>query len=231
MTTKELDQLGFIFENNRIEEITYRDYLNEYWADETTTPRGVDSRLFVDQIDWADDDREYRTIYQVRTWGPGGSGPHKLVAEYETKDEADIHIYESWERRYQTLSADSPIFYASEEDLIQGVASSFNRSVKVIERWLHMKEYLATDANRIARETEKMRQFKREEIELEAAELTPDALLLDDLMASDDLKGEERSKARAAAQISFLHRVGHFPVRTDFWRVFKIVNKKAPIMQ
>jgi hypothetical protein len=52
MTTETLNQTGFIFVSysNSIEELTYRDYLRQYGADETTSPNGVAPRIHVREI-------------------------------------------------------------------------------------------------------------------------------------------------------------------------------------
>lgn len=44
-----LSKVGYILNHkNEIESITYKEYLQEYGSDETTTPRGVAPRLYVD---------------------------------------------------------------------------------------------------------------------------------------------------------------------------------------
>lgn len=65
---------GFEIEEKTLENLA------EKWRDETTTPKGVDARIYV-------------RGNQVRSWGAGGNYDH-LVAEFETEEEAEAELFE-----------------------------------------------------------------------------------------------------------------------------------------
>ena len=54
-------------------------------ADETTSPRGVMTRIFVEEIE-ADH-------YAVKSWGVGGRGPAKTIDTFNTEEEARDNWY------------------------------------------------------------------------------------------------------------------------------------------
>jgi len=49
MTQEKLSQTGYIINNNRIESLTLSEYLRSYYSDMTTSPRGVEPKLFVEE--------------------------------------------------------------------------------------------------------------------------------------------------------------------------------------
>jgi hypothetical protein len=225
MIKEQLNQTGYIIEGFRAIEMTYGDYLGQYWSDETTTPNGVAPRLFIDQIDWSDESG-YRSVYDLRSWGVNGRGPSRSIETFDTEEEAELAMCESWERHYHNDSTDNPGFWWDLDEAASVLAESTGKNKEVILRYWSYCEIGDARAAEHRSIVEAQKVDWKRAIEEEAAELVPDLLLLDDLQATNDLKGQERSQARSTAQVAFLHRVGHYPIRTDFWKVFKIVNAK-----
>lgn len=215
MTPAKLSRTGYIISNNRIEPITYGDYLREYWSEEVTSPRGVEPALFI---------QEGEEGLELRKWIGSRS---TLVNIFQSKEEAEMELYASWEYDYLNGSTNAPLFEESYEHAIEVIAERNRKSPAVIHRYLAMQA-LADKAAAIRRqEYEKEREAFQQAIIAEATEITPDEQLLQEVRAAKKLtSNEEKTKALSVAQVAFLHRIGHYPIRTDFWRVFKIVNKK-----
>lgn len=256
MTQNELNQTGYIIEGFRATPITYGDYLREYWSDETTTPNGIAPRLFVAEIEHGDEyiitDRDdiYNSreeaedaanadgiplsriishtgmTYEVRSWGVNGSGPSRLLETFDNKEEAELAICARWEYHYYNDSTDAPTFVDTLAEAAEMLAERTNRPIAVVHRYWAFCAIADTRNEEARKLSDLKKEVLKHAIEVEAAELVPDSILLEDLRASNDLKGEERTKARSAAQVAFLLRVNHYPIRTDFWKVFKIVNAK-----
>lgn len=116
--------------NNEVEEMTYADYLNEFWSDETTSPRGVENRLHIREVEVScdcsdededgvilheDDCNDGATEYQVWTWGVGGNHP-RYVETFETEEEAEVSILEGKEYDYFNNSSNAPALYDTFEE-------------------------------------------------------------------------------------------------------------------
>lgn len=114
----------------QVEEMTYADYLNEFWSDETTSPRGVENRLHIREVEVScdcsdededgvilheDDCNDGATEYQVWTWGVRGNHP-RYVETFETEEEALVSILEGKEYDYQNLSSNAPALYDTREE-------------------------------------------------------------------------------------------------------------------
>ena len=99
MAKFKLSQTGYILrtsnEVDKIEKLTYRDYLFEFGSNETTTPECVAPRLYVDE----------NSIY---TWGVRGNN-HRLYATFKNKTEATNTLYEIWENNVSEYW-DAPYF-------------------------------------------------------------------------------------------------------------------------
>lgn len=111
MTQETLNKTYYILENDVITPIVYSEYLREYGADETTTPKGVAPRLHV---------RENETVdgmqFEVWTWGVGGNNPRREDA-FGTEEEARMYIWDSWEANIQYRNDNAPGYFCTIEEL------------------------------------------------------------------------------------------------------------------
>lgn len=120
---------GFIIINGAIEPINYAEYLIEYWSDLCTSPRGVEGRLFIEEIekkecitcgcevdscDCEEFNAEFNIKYEVRSWNVGGrcSG----VDTFDSEEEAGQYIMDGRELDYQNSNNDTPPFWCSYEE-------------------------------------------------------------------------------------------------------------------
>lgn len=122
--------------DGKIETSTYEAFLREYWADETTSPRGCENReqvssFLIDSedeiIDWSMNDKDNLTTdesggeqlkWGIRSWGSGGRGPSRLVSElFATNDEAQVRILEGFEYDLDNSSSNRPSPYFSEHEI------------------------------------------------------------------------------------------------------------------
>lgn len=77
--------------NGDVEETNLYDHVMES-ADKTTSPRGVMTRIFVEEAQLDQEGNEvvsdFTNAWVVKTWGVGGRGPSKIIANFETEEEA-----------------------------------------------------------------------------------------------------------------------------------------------
>lgn len=227
MTKETLNQIGYIFNpnSNSIEEISYRDYLRDFGADETTSPRGVEPRIHV---------REGEECWELWSWGVNGNNPYK-IGGYDTEEEAESEMYEHFEFYAREHNWNAPIFYYTKEDAMQQWADLSGKSYGVIERYLRIKEAADVRYAVIKKDLEEKERVFREKqnaaIEAEAGLLTPDTQFIEELKAiyanPKQYSGSEKSNALSASFVAFLNRCGHVKVQSDFWKVFRIASKKA----
>lgn len=251
----ELYQNGFIIVENAIETITYRDYLRQFGGDKTTTPGGIAPRLhirlnmipvfkrFVTEelipatlyYDLSESQKaEFEPdgecpVYELWSWGIGGNHPRKLE-DWPTEDEVVKSMYESFEFNVER-KVDAPFFYLKEEEALQQLADFTQRDVAVIKRYLRIKAAIKKNheesVTRYRTIREQQKKKKQIEIDIEASTLQPDGLFLSEVAEIEEkLQGEEKSKALSRVFVSYLKRVGHPVISSDFWKVFRIVSKK-----
>lgn len=122
-----LSKKGYILNGwNKIEKISYSDYLREYGGDETTTPLGIAPRLFQDG----------RTIY---TWGCTGN-KRATYKNLDSKKEAKMFLYSCFESYIQEKNWDAPRFFLTKKELYQDFSEIHNKSKKVIKRYFKIQE-------------------------------------------------------------------------------------------
>lgn len=101
------DQAVYIIEDNEIEQITLRELCLEF-ADETTTPNGINKRFHL------------REGVELWTWGAGGNNP-ALVETFDSEEEADHALMLC--HRFDLLSGDdSPIVYNTKAEAEEAMA-------------------------------------------------------------------------------------------------------------
>lgn len=131
-----------VFNDNEIEEMTWGEYLSEYFSDETTSPRGVEPRLHIrefkvpydmsieDEFDEFHDlndevrlkaispseDSEIKTVtfFNLCEWKVNGD--YTIVERFNTEAEAEEELLEYWENLYHNKDWDCPThFYTKDE--------------------------------------------------------------------------------------------------------------------
>lgn len=109
----------YVVIENAIETMTYEEYLNEYFADETTSPRGVESKLHIREVEEGveNEDGEVTgtiTKYQVREWAAGGKPI--LKATFDNEEEAELDILGTREYHHENDSVNVPSCFFDENE-------------------------------------------------------------------------------------------------------------------
>ncbi len=101
------DQAVYIIEDNEIEQITLRELCLEF-ADETTTPNGINKRFHL------------REGVELWTWGVNGKNP-AMVEAFDSEEEADHALMLC--HRFDLLNGDdNPIVYNTKAEAIAEIA-------------------------------------------------------------------------------------------------------------
>lgn len=122
------NQSGYILgQKNKIESYTYEEYLRGFGADETTTPKGVAPRLFVDGN-------------TIMTWGYRGNNLAHFHS-FKNKRDAKNMLLEIWESNVLD-NFDAPRFFTTKKELFEDFADAHGRDYRVVKRYFHFMEYL-----------------------------------------------------------------------------------------
>lgn len=214
-----LETKGFIFYDKEIDDLTYGEYLYKFGSDETTTPKGVAPRLHI---------RETGESFELWTWGVNGNHP-ALVSIYDTEKEAYLAICEVWEENISYLW-DTPTFYKTTEELYEDLAQSFERRIEVISRYFDIEKVKKQRRETMRQKRIEERKIFEEAIKAEAELITPDFDFVQTISYINDnpelYAGEEKSNALRIAFLSLLHRQNYGVIKTNFWKVFRIINKR-----
>lgn len=132
--------IWYIDVNGDEHQIPFAEFLREFCADETTSPKGIEPRLHIrgpfyqtsdgvihDEIleadhwikdqELEDDLDEVPEIYELWTWGVNGNNPKKLMDNL-AHDQAEYELLTGWERNLHERDPGVPLF-DSKEDLDQ----------------------------------------------------------------------------------------------------------------
>lgn len=105
---------GIVLNGGAIEESDLYSYLREYWCDDTTSPRGVEPRIFIKEIhNELAMDTEENITYELREWLPNGTSI--LIQSFDTEEEAELKRLGYWYDRFCTESSNNPSFIMKEE--------------------------------------------------------------------------------------------------------------------
>ena len=127
-----LNKHGYILnDKNGIEKLTYKEYLESYGADETTTPKGVAPRLFIDGCKGA---------WGISSWGVRGNNLHQYSAPFKTKKEAKNLLYECFKNYIENYNWDAPRFFWVKKDLYEDLSAVHQRDEKIIKRYFKILE-------------------------------------------------------------------------------------------
>jgi hypothetical protein len=138
------DRTVYVVQGSEIETMTYGEYLREYFADETTSPRGVEPRLFIREAFTGEDEQDACNLFELRKWWPNGSS--SLCDTYESEDEAELARLEIWEMAMQDSNTDAPSFFFDEREAQECVDERFRFAVmdrhtgEIVSRHASMKD-------------------------------------------------------------------------------------------
>lgn len=107
-----LNETIYIVNDNEIEEDILKTIIEDYFRDETTSPKGVEPRVHIRE------NKEEGT-YEVWTWGTLGRFP-KLLESFETEDESEEYQLECWLYNFDNDDGsgldDAPVFFFDKEE-------------------------------------------------------------------------------------------------------------------
>jgi len=233
MTNTQLDTTGFIYVSSErsIESITYRDYLDAYGKDETTTPHGIADRLHIrEEVIDIDENGDEVKEWQMWSWGVGGNHPYYCGPTFDNEEGAILYSYERSEWYVREKNYDAPCFFDTEKEAIEDFANSVDKSFEVAERYIRLSRYTAkrkSDEKILFYENENRRkEALKLEIAKEVDEIVIDEQFKIDVKNASLLSGNEKSNACAAAMKGLLFRLNKEKINSDFWKVFRILKSK-----
>lgn len=242
MTNEQLQTTGYIVVagEKKIESITYREYINEYGKDETTTPRGIGDRLHTREVevlsneyevDNEDAEPEYTTQWQMWSWGAGGNHPSHCGPDFDTEEEAELYYYERSKWYVQEKNWNAPIFWNSKEEAIEDLANITGKSIEVMERYINWSEKATAKAKIAEKERqvawELQKNKLKEAVQAEAALITVDTEFQKDIDIAMTLNGMAKNDFCAKAMTDFLKRNNIEKINSDFWQVFRILKARV----
>lgn len=121
-------QTGYILQNGKIEKYTYSEFLTEFGSDETTTPRGIAPRLFIEANN---------SIYR---WG--ANGKRIFIMSCRSKREATQEIYKIWEQNIFE-SCNSVYFFKTKKDLFEDYAELTSQTSQEVKCFFKNEEQKA----------------------------------------------------------------------------------------
>lgn len=216
MTTQQLNETGYIVVDNEVLLTTYRDYLDEYGTDKTTSPRGVESRLHIREKE----DNEGNVTYELWTWGVGGNNP-RFLESFENEEDVVSGIYDARENYVNEKNWDAPIFWDTEKRAIEDLAEKLEKPIEIVTRYLSIKAIRDRKAIEhraaITRQREARKAWLAVEVPKEAATFTID----------NEFREAVKSASMASAMKGLLERNGKEKIETDFWQVARILKSKV----
>ena len=102
--------------DDEIEAISYGDLVRQY-ADETTSPRGVEPRYFVE---YNPNPEPEEGSWELWTWGVGGNHP-RLINSYTSEEEANLELLEMFENHMHEQDQLVVWFAEAREQLVKEI--------------------------------------------------------------------------------------------------------------
>lgn len=242
MTQSQLNQSGFIFLSSElsIEPMTYREYLNEYGQDLTTTPNGVSDRCHVREVEIEDtvyneqteeDEVTIRTEWQIWSWGVNGNHPRYSGTSFDNEEDAELYYYERSEWYISEKNWDAPRWHSTHDEAVTDFANSVEKSEDVVRRYLSISAIAARKAAEhramITKQNDQRKEWLAIEVPKEA-----DSIVIDDefraaVKWAEQVNGNEKSTRMASAMKGLLARNNKEKIETDFWQVIRILKSKV----
>jgi hypothetical protein len=170
------DEIIFIINGSKIEEMTYGEYCREYGGDETTSPRGIATRMHIRSKDGdvyqnmgfkeLISEPEYESLeeierenysffgqttvsWEIWSWGVGGNHPSFTGTSFDNEADADNEIMEIFEYNAANKNDNALPYYSTQEEAIAVWAEMEQVSTYSINRLLKVKEYRNQQAKKI----------------------------------------------------------------------------------
>jgi hypothetical protein len=143
MTNETLNETIFYVQDGEIIKSTYREYLNEFGQDLTTSPRGIADRLHtrevkeqlmkhittgveiweseyneLDEEDQANYSYNGETVkeWQMWSWGVGGNNPYHCGPDFDNEEDAELYYYDRSEWYVREKNWDAPQYFSTIEE-------------------------------------------------------------------------------------------------------------------
>lgn len=203
---------GYVLNSGgKIEQLRYQDYLNEYGTDETTTPRGIGSRYFLDD----------KTLC---TWGIRGNN-YKRLETFTTKTDAKKYLYELKES-YIESDWDAPTFFTSKQDLYEDLSLGHNKSIKVIKRYFRYQKYLDHQTQKLKMMVDNRPSFT---VEMMKAYISSNIDMLKELVFElDKLKSSSEIELWQVKANSLVQKVSNNDFRVLKWiNIYRLIREEV----
>jgi hypothetical protein len=146
MNTQQLNAIIFLADAKKREvyTTTLKEYLRQYGADETTTPRGIGPRIHI-RPKMVDFDGQGNEVYkyEIWSWGPSGNNPRFIGEEFEKEEEAELALYDYYYDYTINKNWNSPMFWLTNEEATEGLADQLGKPVALINRYLQFTKKIA----------------------------------------------------------------------------------------
>lgn len=234
MTQSQLNQSGFIFLTSElsIQPMTYREYLNEYGKDETTTPRGIGDRMFIREavIDTDEEGDEVKE-WQVCTWGVGGNNFSHCGPDFDNEEDAELYYYERSQWLISEKNWNAPRWNSTHDEAITDFSNSVEKSEDVVRRYLKLSAITARKSAEHRAEITRQNDARKEWLAIEVPK-EADSIVIDDefkaaVKWAEEVRGNEKSTRMASAMKGLLARNNKEKIETDFWQVIRILKAKV----
>lgn len=241
MTQSQLNQSGFIFLASElsIEPITYREYLNEYGQDLTTTPNGVADRCHVREVEVEDtvyneqteeDEVFVRTEWQIWSWGVNGNHPRYSGTSFDSEEDAELYYYERSEWYISEKNWDAPQWHSTHDEAITDFANTLEKSEGVVRRYLKLSAITARKAAEHRAEMTRQNDERKARLAIavpaEANRITIDEEFVK-AIATITGNNNKKNPLYISATKALLARNGIEKIQSDFWQVMRILITKA----
>jgi hypothetical protein len=207
-----INKKGYILNNRgQIETISYRDYLQEFGSDETTTPRGVAPRLYVEGN-------------AIMTWGVRGNN-HAFYASFANKREAMTSIYEIWERNIDQ-ECNVQRFYGTKKEMFQDLADVYEKETAVIKRYFRLQKFNLERAQQVKIKHDNRPSFTKEMM-INFINQNKE-IVLSSLKELDELKQAENKEIWQVKANSLIQKVSNNDFRALNWKeIYSLIRETA----
>jgi hypothetical protein len=216
MTQSELNSTVYVTEGFDINEITLREYLDDY-------ARAVECEYYIQECYENGENTEYE-IYKSRV-----NRNDVFCMSCDSKEDAESFIYDAIQDHQNNHSYNFQSCENLKSQAIFWIADRENRSIEVIERYLQIRDGIKQ--REAAQKAIRQAQYDAQKAQIannttaDIAHLKPlvDDQFKADLVEAGKLTGIDKSNAQSAALSTFLIRVGYF-ITGDFWKVFRAIK-------
>lgn len=173
--------------------------------------------------------------WQIWSWGVNGNNPHYTGPTFDKEEDAELYYYERSEWYVQEKNNNAPIVYNSieeaEEEIIQSIKdgegidfdvakSIYAKIKKVAVRRAELKAIAAA-------EYQKRKEEKDAAVPGEAAAIDIDEEFEEGIKAMANMSGKSKSEYADKIFNDLLKRKGIPFIKSDYWKVFRILKTRA----